>query len=69
VSVLQVGSAVNYLLVTRVKGSVMRLRPATIDGQKYCVLPIDPRNRNVAWTAYDAAGHLLGSGSASKLVG
>lgn len=68
-SVLQVGPAVNYLLVTRAKGSVMRLRPKTLGGQRYCVLPMDLRNRNVAWTAYDAAGHLLGSGSASKLVG
>jgi hypothetical protein len=69
ISVLQVEPKVSYLLVTRAKGSALRLRPVTLGGQKYCVLPHDPSNRDVTWTAYDAAGHLLGGGSVSKLVG
>ena len=68
-SVLQVEPAVSYLLVTRVKGSVLRLRPQNLGGQKYCVLPIDFHNHNAAWTAYDAAGHLLGRGSVNTLLG
>lgn len=68
-SALQVEPAVSYLLVTRVRGSVMRLRPQTLGGQKYCILPIELQNHNVSWTAYDAAGHLLGSGSVNKLLG
>ena len=68
-SALQVEPAVSYLLVTRVKGSVLRLRPQTLGGQKYCVLPIDFHDHNVSWTAYDAAGHLLGSGSVNRLLG
>ena len=68
-SVLQVEPAVNYLLVTRENGSVLRLHPQALGAQKYCVLPIDLRNHDVTWTAYDAAGDLLGSGSVSKLLG
>jgi hypothetical protein len=68
-SELQVQPAVSYLLVTKAKGSVIRLRPTSLGGQKYCVLPIDLRNRDVTWTAFDAAGHLLGSGRVSKLLG
>ncbi|MGN6678045.1 MAG: hypothetical protein ACTHKL_09670 [Streptosporangiaceae bacterium] len=68
-SVWQVEPAVSYLLVTRAKGSALRLRPETLGGQKYCVLPIEFHNRPVSWTAYDAAGHLLGNGSVSTLLG
>ena len=67
-SVLQVEPAVSYLLVTRVKGGVLRLHAAALGGQKYCVLPIDLHNHDVSWTAYDAAGHLLGNGSVGKLL-
>jgi hypothetical protein len=42
---------------------------ATALWEKYCVLPQDFHKRDVTWTAYDAQGHLLGSGSVSKLVG
>jgi hypothetical protein len=68
-NVLQVEPAVSYLLVTRAKGSALRLRPVTLGGQKFCILPHDLRNRDVTWTAYDATGHLLGGGSVSKLLG
>jgi hypothetical protein len=67
--VLQVEPAVSYLLVTRAKGSALRLHPMELGGQKFCILRNDLRNRDVTWTAYDAAGHLLGSGSVNKLVG
>jgi RNA polymerase sigma-70 factor (sigma-E family) len=68
-SVLQVRPDVSYLLVTRAKGSALRLRPQALGRQKYCVMPLDLRNQNVSWTAYDAAGHLLGNGSVSRLLG
>jgi hypothetical protein len=68
-SILQVDPAVSYLLVTRAKGSVLRVRPETLGHLKYCILPLDLRNRGVSWTAFDHAGHLLGSGSVSKLMG
>ncbi len=67
-SVLQVDPAVSYLLVTRAQGSALRLRAQTLGGQKYCVLPYQDHNHDVSWTAYDAAGHLLGSGSVGKLL-
>lgn len=67
-NVLQVEPAVSYLLVTRATGSALRLRPVKLGGQKFCILPNDFRNRDVTWTAYNAAGHLLGSGSVSKLL-
>jgi hypothetical protein len=68
-SVLQVDPAVSYLLVTRAHSSALRLRSETLGGQKYCVLPYQDHNQDVAWTAYDAAGHLLDSGSVSGLLG
>jgi hypothetical protein len=68
-SVLQVDPTVSYLLVTRVKGSVLRLSTKTLGPLKYCILPLDLRNRGVTWTAFDRAGHLLGSGSVTKLAG
>ncbi|MGN6679267.1 MAG: hypothetical protein ACTHKL_16005 [Streptosporangiaceae bacterium] len=68
-SVWQVEPTVSYVLVTRAKGSVLHLRPMTLGGQKYCVLPIDLHNHNVTWTAFDASGHLLANGSVSKLMG
>jgi len=67
--ILHVEPAVSYLLVTRAKGSALRVRPVRLGGQKYCILPNDLRNRDVTWTAYDAAGHLLGSGSVKSLLG
>ena len=68
-SVLELGRDVGYLLVTRAKGGPLRLRPVGLGPMKVCVLPLDLRNDNVSWTAYDAAGHLLDSGSVSKLLG
>jgi hypothetical protein len=68
-SVLQVDPAVSYLLVTRSQGGALRLPTAILGGQKYCVLPDADHNHVVSWTAYDAAGHLLGNGSISKLLG
>ncbi|HEX7993050.1 MAG TPA: hypothetical protein VF506_03960, partial [Streptosporangiaceae bacterium] len=68
-SILQVAPAVSYLLVTRAKGGVMRIAAEALGHLKYCVLPLDLRNRGVTWTAYDGAGHLVGSGSVSKLAG
>lgn len=68
-SVVQVSPDVGYLLVTRPKGSPLRLRPVSLGGQRFCVLPLDLRNEGVSWAAYDTAGHLLGNGSVSKLLG
>ncbi len=67
-SVLQVDPAVSYLLVTRAQGSALRLRAQALGGKKYCVLPYQDHNQDVSWTAYDAAGHLLGNGSVGKLL-
>jgi hypothetical protein len=60
--------AVSCLLVTRVKGSALRLRTETLGGRTYCVLPYQDHDQDVSWTAYDAAGHLLGNGSVSRLL-
>jgi len=68
-NILQVEPAVSYLMVTRPNGNALRLRPVTLGGQKYCILPDDLRHQDVTWTAYNATGHLLGSGSVRKLLG
>jgi hypothetical protein len=68
-SVLQLRRDAAYLLVTRAKGGPLRLAAVALGAMKVCVLPLDLRNNNVSWTAYDAAGHLLDSGSVSKLIG
>jgi len=67
-SVLQVDPAVSYLLVTRSQGGALHLTTAILGSQKYCVLPDADHNHDVSWTAYDAAGHLLGNGSVSRLL-
>jgi hypothetical protein len=66
-TVLQAQPRVSYLLVTRAHGSPLRLRPRVLGGQKYIVLPALDHDGDVSWTAYDAAGRLLGSGSIAAL--
>jgi len=67
-SVLQAASRVSYLIVTRSRGSALRLRPEIIGGQEYVVLPGLDHDNDVSWTAYDTAGRIFGSGQVAALL-
>lgn len=65
ISVVQTAPAVSYLILTWTDGTTVKA-PAVVAGRwKYCAFVLAAGGKVVAarWTAYDAAGHKLGSGS------
>jgi hypothetical protein len=75
IDLMQTAPSVSYLIMTRADHTTFRVRTVRAEGWRYCVfesaalLPTQraehlPGRAVVRWTAYDAAGRKLGSGSA-----
>jgi len=63
-TVVQVAPSVDHLTVTTSRGRTFRVSPVAVGSWRYCVIPADDHDPDISWTAYDASGVQLGTGSA-----